>query len=245
MRLIITRKLETVYTAHISTNIESQSATVYVAPMNHRQFSLLDHLIAHVDNGVRTLFGENHATRPNPAVTHSENELSSAEKQLAGRLMRINHAGEVAAQGLYQGQALTAKLPNVREQMEEAAQEEVDHLAWCKTRTKELGTHTSLLDPIWYIGSVTIGAVAGLAGDKWSLGFVTETERQVVKHLESHLEQLPQHDEKSRAILEQMKIDEQHHATTALEAGAAELPTPIKNAMTLTSKIMTKAAYWV
>lgn len=213
--------------------------------MNQRQFSFLDHLIAHVDNGVRTLFGENHATRSNPAETLKESELSSEEKQLAGRLMRINHAGEVAAQGLYQGQALTAKLPNVREQMEEAAQEEVDHLAWCKTRTEELGSQTSLLDPMWYIGSVTIGAVAGLAGDKWSLGFVTETERQVVKHLERHLEQLPQHDEKSRAILKQMKIDEQHHATIALEAGAAELPTPIKKAMTLTSKVMTKAAYWI
>jgi 3-demethoxyubiquinol 3-hydroxylase len=213
--------------------------------MNQRQFSFLDHLIAHVDNGVRTLFGENHATRPNPAETQKESELSSGEKQLSGRLMRINHAGEVAAQGLYQGQALTAKLPNVREQMEEAAQEEVDHLAWCKTRTEQLGTQTSLLDPMWYIGSVTIGAVAGLAGDKWSLGFVTETERQVVKHLESHLDQIPQHDKKSRAILEQMKVDELHHATTALEAGAAELPTPIKKAMTLTSKVMTKAAYWI
>ena len=213
--------------------------------MNQRHFSFIDHLIAHVDNGVRTLFGENHATRPNPADTQKESELKDAEKQLAGRLMRINHAGEVAAQGLYQGQALTEKLPNVREQMEEAAQEEVDHLAWCKSRTEQLGAQTSLLDPMWYIGSVTIGAVAGLAGDKWSLGFVTETERQVVKHLESHLEQLPQHDEKSRAILEQMKIDEQHHATIALEAGAAELPNPIKKVMTLTSKVMTKAAYWI
>lgn len=213
--------------------------------MNQRHFSFLDHLIAHVDNGVRTLFGENHATRSNPAEKQKEGELTNADKELAGRLMRINHAGEVAAQGLYQGQALTAKLPNVREQMEEAAQEEVDHLAWCKTRTEELGTQTSLLDPVWYIGSVTIGAVAGLAGDKWSLGFVTETERQVVKHLEGHLDQLPQHDEKSRAILEQMKVDELHHATTALEAGAAELPTPIKKAMTLTSKVMTKTAYWI
>ena len=213
--------------------------------MNHRQLSFLDHFIAHLDNGIRTLFGENHATRPNPADTHTSQNLNDIEKQLAGRLMRINHAGEVAAQGLYQGQALTAKLANVREQMEEAAQEEVDHLAWCKTRTEELSTHTSLLDPVWYMGSVTIGAIAGIAGDKWSLGFVTETERQVVKHLEGHLNQLPQHDEKSRAILEQMKIDEQHHATTALEAGAVELPNPIKKAMTLTSKIMTRTAYWI
>ncbi|MCI0504510.1 MAG: 2-polyprenyl-3-methyl-6-methoxy-1,4-benzoquinone monooxygenase [Gammaproteobacteria bacterium] len=213
--------------------------------MNPRQLTFLDHLIAHVDNGMRTLFGENHASRPNPADVHAEKKLSSAEKELAGRLMRINHAGEVAAQGLYQGQALTAKLPDVSEQMDAAAQEEVDHLAWCKTRTEELGAHTSLLDPVWYIGSAAIGAVAGLAGDKWSLGFVTETERQVVKHLERHLEQLPQHDEKSRAILEQMKTDEQHHATTALEAGAAELPAPIKKAMTLASKVMTKTAYWI
>lgn len=244
MARIITRVPGTVYTAYNLTSIDL-SATGYLQTMNHRQFSFIDHLIAHIDNGVRTLFGENHATRPNPADTHADQELNDAEKQLAGRLMRINHAGEVAAQGLYQGQALTAKLPNVREQMEEAAQEEVDHLAWCKTRTEELGTHSSLLDPLWYMGSVTIGAVAGLAGDKWSLGFVTETERQVVKHLESHLEQLPQHDEKSRAILEQMKVDEQHHATTALEAGAAELPSPIKKAMTLTSKIMTRTAYWI
>ena len=210
-----------------------------------RQYSFLDELISHVDNGVRTLFGENHATRPNPADFLQEGELSESEQQLAGRLMRINHAGEVAAQGLYQGQALTAKLPKVREQMEQAAQEEVDHLAWCKSRAEELGTHTSKLDPLWYTGSVTIGAIAGLAGDKWSLGFVNETEKQVVKHLQGHLEKLPEHDKKSRAILEQMKTDEQHHATTALEAGAAELPTPIKKAMTLVSKVMTKSAFWI
>ena len=209
--------------------------------MSSRQYSFLDDLISNIDNGVRTLFGENHATRPNPAESQNESDLSDTDKQLAGRLMRINHAGEVAAQGLYQGQALTAKLPNVRQQMEQAAQEEVDHLAWCKRRAEELGTHTSKLDPLWYAGSVTIGAIAGLAGDKWSLGFVNETEKQVVKHLEK----LPEHDVKSRAILEQMKTDEQHHATTALEAGAAELPTPVKKAMTLVSKVMTKSTYWI
>ena len=213
--------------------------------MNNRQYGFVDELISHIDNGVRTLFGENHASRVNPAQSQQEGELSDADKQLAGRLMRINHAGEVAAQGLYQGQALTAKLSKVREQMEQAAQEEVDHLAWCKSRANELGTHTSKLDPLWYAGSVTIGAIAGLAGDKWSLGFVNETEKQVVKHLEGHLEKLPQHDSKSRAILEQMKTDEQHHATTALEAGAADLPAPVKKAMTLVSKIMTKSAYWI
>jgi len=213
--------------------------------MSRRHYSVLDQLISHLDNGVRTLFGENHATRTNPADSKKEAELSDSDKELAGRLMRINHAGEVAAQGLYQGQALTAKLPKVREQMDEAAQEEVDHLAWCKSRAEQLGTHTSYLDPVWYMGSVTIGAIAGLAGDKWSLGFVNETEKQVVKHLEGHLQQLPQHDDKSRAILEQMKTDEQHHATTALEAGAADLPEPIKKVMTLTSRIMTKTAYWI
>jgi ubiquinone biosynthesis monooxygenase Coq7 len=129
--------------------------------------------------------------------------------------------------------------------MEQAAQEEIDHLAWCKDRTETLGTHTSYLDPFWYAGSVTIGAIAGLAGDKWSLGFVNETEKQVVEHLEGHLQQLPQQDEKSRAILQQMKTDEQHHATTALEAGAAELPTPIKKVMKLASKVMTRTAYWL
>ena len=213
--------------------------------MNNRHYSFIDDLISHIDNGVRTLFGENHSSRANPAESQQEGDLNEADKQLAGRLMRINHAGEVAAQGLYQGQALTAKLPNVREQMEQAAQEEVDHLAWCKTRAKELGTDTSKLDPLWYAGSVTIGAIAGLAGDKWSLGFVNETEKQVVKHLEGHLEKLPHEDKKSRAILEQMKTDEQHHATIALEAGAAELPAPVKNAMKLASKVMTKTAYWV
>ena len=157
--------------------------------------------------------------------------------------MRINHAGEVAAQGLYEGQSLTARLPEVREKMERAAMEENDHLAWCESRINELGSHKSLLNPLWYGGSLAIGAIAGLAGDKWSLGFVTETERQVVHHLDSHLAQLNENDQKSRAILEQMKEDEGQHATTALHAGGAELPQPIKKLMSLTSKVMTKAAY--
>lgn len=205
-----------------------------------------------LETGVRTVFGGVTPTgRVNPAELVSaepDNDaitqpLTDAERQLAGRLMRINHAGEVAAQGLYQGQALTAKLPLVREQMEQAASEENDHLNWCRQRAGELGTHTSLLDPAWYLGSVAIGAVAGLAGDKWSLGFVAETERQVVKHLEGHLAQLPQHDAKSRAILEQMRIDEGQHATTATSAGGIELPTPVKKIMGLMSKVMTKTAY--
>jgi len=213
--------------------------------MNNRRYNIIDQLVLNVESGLRTLFGENYATRSNPANQCEPSQLNDADKQLAGRLMRINHAGEVAAQGLYQGQALTAKLPNVREQMEQAAQEEVDHLAWCKSRATELGTHTSYLDPLWYLGSVAIGAAAGLAGDKWSLGFVNETEKQVVKHLEGHLAQLPSHDNKSHAILKQMKTDEQQHATQALNAGAAELPNPVKNVMMLVSKIMTKTSFWI
>lgn len=148
--------------------------------MQSRQYSPFDKLIQQFDAGLRTVFGNPPLTeRPNPADSETETELSSTDKELAGRLMRINHAGEVSAQGLYQGQALTARLPEVRTKMERAALEENDHLAWCETRCKQLGTHTSLLSPFWYVGSLTIGAIAGIAGDKWSLGFVAETEHQV------------------------------------------------------------------
>ena len=211
---------------------------------NSRKFSPVDNFMMQLDKGLRTLFGKPSVTeRPNPENTVAEGELSTSEKELAGRLMRINHSGEVAAQGLYQGQALTAKLPDVREKMERAAQEENDHLDWCKQRINELDTHTSYLNPLWYFGSVAIGAAAGLAGDKWSLGFVAETEHQVVRHLTSHLNQISENDHKSRAILEQMKEDEGLHATAALDAGAAELPVPVKKFMALTSKIMTKTVY--
>jgi ubiquinone biosynthesis monooxygenase Coq7 len=212
--------------------------------MLSRHYTPADKFLMHVDTGLRTVFGRPRVTeRPNPAEDITETDLTTAEKDLAGRLMRINHAGEVAAQGLYEGQSLTARLPEVRDKMERAAMEENDHLAWCESRINELGGHKSFLNPLWYGGSLAIGAIAGLAGDKWSLGFVTETERQVVRHLDSHLAQLNEKDQKSRAILEQMKEDEGHHATTALHAGGAELPTPIKRLMTLTSKIMTRAAY--
>jgi len=212
--------------------------------MTQRNFSPLDNVMMQLDTGLRTLFGKPSITeRPNPEDAVAEGELTSQEKDLAGRLMRINHSGEVAAQGLYQGQALTAKLPKVREKMQRAAQEENDHLDWCEQRIHELGTHTSYLNPLWYVGSVAIGATAGLAGDKWSLGFVAETEHQVVNHLSSHLEQIADNDHKSRAILEQMKEDEGHHATAALNAGGAALPTPVKKFMTLTSKVMTKTVY--
>ena len=212
--------------------------------MPTRHYSPADKFLMHLDTGLRTVFGRPRVTeRSNPAENIADTELTQAEKELAGRLMRINHAGEVAAQGLYEGQALTARLPDVRDKMERAAMEENDHLAWCESRINELGSHKSLLNPLWYGGSLAIGAIAGLAGDKWSLGFVTETERQVVRHLDSHLAQLSDKDQKSRAILEQMKEDEGHHATAALHAGGAELPTPIKKLMALTSKVMTKTAF--
>lgn len=214
--------------------------------MSNRQYSNLDHLMMNLDTGLRTIFGKPVLTeRPNPSDGEQEAELSDTDRELAGRLMRINHAGEVSAQGLYQGQALTAKLPQVREKMERAALEENDHLEWCERRTREMGTHVSYLNPFWYAGSLAIGAVAGLAGDKWSLGFVVETEKQVVKHLDEHLQQLPEYDRKSRAILEQMKEDEGNHATMALHAGGAELPGPVRGLMKLVSKVMTRSAYWV
>jgi len=169
--------------------------------------------------------------------------MSAAEKKHAAGLMRVNHAGEVSAQGLYSGQALTARLPDVREKMERAALEENDHLEWCERRLEELGSHKSLLNPLWYFGSFAIGAAAGIAGDKWSLGFVAETEHQVIKHLDEHLESLPEQDAKSRAVVEQMKEDEAHHATVALQHGGAELPEPVKKVMGLTSKVMTTLAY--
>jgi 3-demethoxyubiquinol 3-hydroxylase len=211
-----------------------------------RHFSPFDHAILQVDSALRTLFGAPVTTeRANPATTIAEADLPAASRQLAGRLMRINHAGEVSAQGLYQGQALTARLPTVREKMARAAQEENDHLEWCRSRAEELGTHVSRLNPLWYLGSLAIGAAAGAAGDKWSLGFVVETERQVVAHLDEHLAQIDPADGRSRAILEQMKIDEAHHATTALDAGGAALPLPVRLWMKLTSKVMTRTTWWI
>ena len=211
-----------------------------------RQFSLLDTLIIEADKAVKTVFGKPETTnRPTPGDELSEPILTTAEQALSNRLMRVNHAGEVSAQALYQGQALTAKLPEVRQAMEQAAIEENDHLLWCQQRVHHFGGHTSILNPLWYAGSFTIGAVAGKIGDKWSLGFVAETEKQVVKHLDEHLEQISSSDDKSRAILEQMKIDELHHGTVALEAGGAELPQPVTLVMGLMSKVMTKTSYWL
>jgi ubiquinone biosynthesis monooxygenase Coq7 len=214
--------------------------------MKNRHYTPADRVLLGFDQALRTLFGKPRVTeRPDPADDLSEGELDNERRERTARMMRINHTGEVCAQALYQGQALTAKLPEVRDKMERAAQEENDHLAWCDRRLRDLGSHRSLLNPAWYLGSFTIGAAAGLAGDKWSLGFVAETEHQVVKHLEQHLHQIPPEDRRSRAILEQMKEDEQQHVTQALEGGGAPLPGPIKLAMKLASKVMTKTVYWI
>ena len=208
--------------------------------MIERDYSPVDRLVMNLDQAVRTLFGRPAVTdRSNPAGNVPEAELSDAERDEVGRLMRINHTGEVCAQALYQGQALTARLTEVRNSMERAAAEENDHLEWCERRLDELGDRTSYMNPLWYAGSFAIGAAAGIAGDKWSLGFVAETEHQVEAHLDEHLRRLPPEDRRTRQILEQMKEDERSHATKAIEAGGAPLPAPVKLAMRLMSKVMT------
>lgn len=204
----------------------------------------IDRLIACFDRGLRTLHGAYERTGRR-CPDGEQVELSQSEAKLACALMRVNHAGEVAAQGLYHGQGFTAKLPAVRDKMDLAAAEEGDHLDWCRQRINELGGHTSFLDPAWYVGSFCIGAIAGLAGDKWSLGFVAETEHQVGRHLATHLERLPKQDARSRAIVTQMSADEAGHANMAKQAGAAELPPLIKRLMGLTSKVMTMTAHYV
>jgi 3-demethoxyubiquinol 3-hydroxylase len=204
-----------------------------------------DNLIIAFDNGLRTLLAPAHSARPHPDAGVAGNELSADEKQLAAALMRVNHSGEICAQALYQGQALTARNPEARAALEQAAAEETDHLAWTAQRIGELGGHVSLLNPLWYAGSFALGAATGLLGDKWNLGFLAETERQVEGHLAGHLDRLPPQDEKSRLVLEQMKEDEARHARTAIEHGAAELPEPVKLAMKLGSRVMTRTSFWV
>jgi len=212
--------------------------------MNDRFFSVFDRVIAHLDQALHTVCGPTpQAGRASPGGGKEDAPLTASERELAGRLMRINHVGEICAQALYQGQAVTARLPEVRGKMEQAAQEENDHLAWTDERIRELGSHASYLNPLWYAGSFALGAAAGAIGDKWSLGFVAETEKQVVEHLNEHLQQLPTADEKSRAILEQMRDDEGHHATVAIESGGADLPGPVRQWMRYASKIMTRTAY--
>lgn len=206
--------------------------------------SSLDQLIVQFDQALRTLIpGSSTARRASPAASVPEPELDATERRRAAGLMRINHTGEVCAQALYQGQSLTAKLPDIRLAMEQAAQEEVDHLAWCEQRLQDLDSRASLLNPAWYAMSFGLGAVAGLAGDKWSLGFVAETEEQVCEHLKEHLERLPANDTKSKAILQQMLIDEKIHGDTARHAGGVTLPMPVKLGMQMLAVVMKKAAY--
>lgn len=210
-----------------------------------RHYTGLDKFIHSFDQALRSLVpGTTSAQRENPSLS-VETQLAVSEARHVAGLMRVNHSGEVCAQALYHGQALTAKLPNVRREMEFAAIEEQDHLAWCEDRLKELDSHTSMFNPVWYTLSFGMGALAGIAGDHYSLGFVAETERQVSLHLQQHLTELPLQDERSRRILTQMNEDELHHRDTALDAGGVDLPMPVKITMTAISKLMTKTSYFI
>jgi len=212
-----------------------------------QNLSALDRCIIAIDDGLRAVFGQpqGSAGAAPPDALVDEAQLTPAERRISEGLMRVNHTGEICAQALYSAQALTARGKEVRARMAQAAAEENDHLQWCQRRLRELNGRVSYLNPLWYAGSFLIGALAGLAGDRWNLGFVVETERQVVRHLDGHLDRLPAVDAKSRAILARMREDEAHHATTALRVGAAELPEPVKRLMTLHSRIMTAIAYWI
>lgn len=211
-----------------------------------RHNSLIDKLIINFDANLRAITGSiTSSTRENPAneITQDVKKTTAIDAQHVIGLMRVNHSGEVCAQALYQGQAWVARSQGVQEKLRQSAQEENDHLAWTQQRIHELGGQVSYLNPLWHVGSLVIGMAAGIAGDKWNLGFLAETENQVVRHLESHLNVLPAEDMKSRKILEQMREDELHHAAVAVENGGVALPTVINNAMTVMSKVMTTLAY--
>jgi len=214
--------------------------------MHSRQLTPLDRLLAGANNALRTVATPaGRSARDNPARDITESDLSEEQKAHAAGLMRVNHSGEVAAQALYQGHAVVARDKSIEAQMQRAASEEFDHLAWCEQRLTELGESPSRLSPLWYAGAFAIGAASGILGDRWSLGFIAETERQVCEHLENHFERLPEDDDRSRAILRQMHEEEAEHGENAVEAGAAELPRPVKRLMKLTAKVMTRTAYWV
>lgn len=204
-----------------------------------------DHLIAAFDRGLRTLFASAHARRPEPGAELPEGDLVDRERDVAAALMRVNHTGEVCAQALYQGQMLAVRDPRVRQALATAAEEETDHLAWTQSRLAALGGRRSVLDPLFYAGSFGMGLAAGLLGDRWNLGFLAETERQVESHLTGHLSRLPVGDERSRAVVEQMRADESKHARGAIRDGGAELPGPVKAAMGVVSKVMTGTTYYV
>ena len=205
---------------------------------------LSDRLITEFDTALKSISGGANSVRSIPKNEDlGKTTLSETERAHAAGLMRVNHVGEVCAQALYQSQKLLARDPQIQEMLNHSAQEEMDHLAWCETRLKELGSHTSYLNPFWYAGSFAIGLLAGLAGDQWSLGFVAETEKQVENHLQSHLETLPENDQQSRAIVQQMRLDEIEHGKEAIDAGGVVLPPVIQKLMQASSKFMTSTAY--
>jgi ubiquinone biosynthesis monooxygenase Coq7 len=214
-------------------------------PGSGRRFSPLDRLLSAADQAARTLLAPATSNRPYPAADLPETVHNEPDRRHAAGLMRVNHAGEIAAQALYQGQALVASSAATRESLLEAGREETDHLAWCEQRVHELGGRTSFLAPFWYSASFAIGALAGIVSDRLSLGFVAETEKQVIEHLNSHLEQLPEGDARTRAIIEQMSDDEARHGHNAMKAGGVELPSVVRAMMKVTAKVMTRTAYWV
>lgn len=205
----------------------------------------IDHWIIEFDKALRTIVAPAPTVRAVPGETLPDAALSVEERRHAAALMRVNHVGEVCAQALYQGQAISSSTPEIRGALMQAAHEETEHLAWTERRIAELGGRKSLLNPLWYMGALTMGVVAGRLGDRWNLGFLAETERQVEAHLEDHLERLPAADLKSRKVLEQMREDEIRHADTAVALGAAALPVPIKRAMKAASQVMTRTAYYI
>lgn len=205
----------------------------------------IDQAIVAFDRALRTLVGSPTASRPYPATNVADAELTDAQKRDAAALMRVNHCGEVCAQALYQGQALASENDVLRRELERAAREEEDHLAWAEQRITELGGRTSLLNPLWYLGSIAIGFTAGKFGDAWNLGFLKETERQVEQHLQGHLDRLPPEDERTRVVVAQMQREEAGHARTAETLGARELPMPIKTAMKMAARAMTSTSYWL
>jgi ubiquinone biosynthesis monooxygenase Coq7 len=214
--------------------------------LNDRRYSTVDYFCFGVDQALRAILNNPKTTgRPYPAQTEIESTLTETKRKHSAALMRINHAGEVSAQALYHGQRIASRNQDIKQKMLQAAYEEGDHLAWCQKRLFELGSHTSYLNPLWYLGSFTIGLSAGLINDQWSLGFLAETETQVVEHLDHHLKEISAEDQRSISILRQMQLDEAKHRDTAIDAGALILPLPVKKLMRLTSKIMVKLAYWL
>jgi len=209
-----------------------------VSTSEFRRYSLLDRLLSEFDQSLNNIFCPQPSSRPYPAEKTNEQKISATEKRASAGMMRVNHAGEMAAQALYQGQSWTARDASLKEKLHQASLEEADHLNWCRRRLEELEARPSRLDPLWYTGSLCIGVAAGIAGDRWNLGFLAETEHQVVRHLDSHLKRLPAGDRKSRDIVKQMRQDELGHATLAEKLGAAKLPAPVKSAMRLTAKVM-------